>query len=313
MLRKLQERHLEHITYQQASAKPPGQVGDVTPAQGGGGAWGLPEWGADPRASRRERPWPGRSTPCPTWSARPGTGRTSGTFSWRPAVPPSVPPGETSAGGDPGGAVCSAEPPPHPWHSPPGPAAVPLVPGSGQHLGSQPPPDLRRHRRHRCHAPVSPPPTQPFGVPAGKHPPGTKILSHWGTQRPSVLCTELPRQMGSGSRELIIFIFYFFWGGVPSRWQASKGGGTRGDFGAVLPLKLNTRQRGAVPASRSSPGTASGRRGPAMDALRPGGLWERAPSCFLAGARVCTYRGVRASVLRVYACAAYVWGGAACI
>lgn len=170
-------------------------------------------------------------------------------------------------------------------------------------------PSHRRTSAATAATAVSPPPTQPFGVPAGKHPPGTKILSHWGTQRPSVLCTELPRQMGSGSRELIIFIFYFFWGGVPSRWQASEGGGTRGDFGAVLPLKLNTRQRGAVPASRSSPGTASGRRGPAMDALRPGGLWERAPSCFLAGARVCTYRGVRASVLRVYACAAYVWGG----
>lgn len=85
-LRKEQEEHLEPISYQKASVTPPQWARDV-PQDGVVGELVALE-GSDPTSPRRERPWPGRSTPCPTWSARPGTRRTLGTSSWRPAVPP---------------------------------------------------------------------------------------------------------------------------------------------------------------------------------------------------------------------------------
>lgn len=189
MLRKLQERHLEHITYQQASANPPGQVGDVSPAQGGGGAGGLPEWGSDPRAPRRERPWPGRSTPCPTWSARPGTRRTSGPSSWRPAVPPSVPPAETSAGGDPGGAVCSAEPP----HPTPGiaPRDLLLSPLSRVQDSISAPSHRRTSTATAATAAtlLSPPQTSPVGCRQESTPPAQRNCP---TGEPSVRASSAP-------------------------------------------------------------------------------------------------------------------------
>ncbi|KAI6068399.1 Rho-related GTP-binding protein RhoD [Aix galericulata] len=109
VLRELRQSRQEPVTSQ--------QVG-VPPRQGTRARHGAAGWGsAAVTTLHRERPWPGRSTPRPTSSARPGIRRTSGTSSPPPAPPRCAPPDGPDAGDGPGGAARSAETPhPRPGH-----------------------------------------------------------------------------------------------------------------------------------------------------------------------------------------------------
>lgn len=109
VLRELRQGRQEPITLQ--------QVG-VPPWQGARAWHGVTGWGsAAVTALRRERPWPGRSTLCPTLSAQQGTRKTSGTSLLPPAPLRCAPPDGPDAGDGPGGAARSAETPhPQPGH-----------------------------------------------------------------------------------------------------------------------------------------------------------------------------------------------------